>query len=184
LRHELSAVPAAARNGVLDAIVATWVETSASGRDVARLRAPWRALDDELPFLPPPAEAGELGQPAALRRIVDRLLRLAAPSAAELHVSFWAGYSGERGWAQPMREAMFAARVAGRLLPIAVVQLSAARAVLLSSLAPADCTSGLMLAVTGAVQGAALADRLRAETYGELTRSWRAVYPGDLTEPA
>ena len=104
-----------------------------------------------------------------LREVLAGIAALDADGRAAWRVAVDAGRDGHRPWAGAMHEASWAAHVSGRTRTLAVVQLFAAQAFLDGGFDGRDGAAGLWNALSGCVQGVAMADLLDARSVAVLT---------------
>jgi hypothetical protein len=109
--------------------------------------------------------------PASLRvrEVLAGVAGLDGDGRTAWRVAVDAGRDAHRPWAGAMHEASWAAHVSGRTRTLAVAQLLAAQAFLDGGFDGRDGASGLWNALSGCVQGLAMADLLDARSVAVLT---------------
>ena len=118
---------------------------------------------------------------AALRALVDRAARLDARDLERLQQVCDAARLNGFSWPLDMHAAARAAVESGRVRVAAVVQLAAARGLLLSRASEgsaaglATALSGALPALTAAVAGLSVTGHLEIETLARLTAPWRVA---------
>ena len=104
-----------------------------------------------------------------VRELLAGIAGLDAGGRAAWRVAVDAGRDGHRPWAGAMHEAAWAAHVTGRTRTLAVAQLLAAQAFLDGGFDGRDGAAGLWNALSGCVQGLAMADLLDEPSVAVLT---------------
>lgn len=166
---------------VADALGAAYVRTALAPASRERLRGPWLEVFGEVPVV---AVGDGFGPHSAdVRALCDRVATAGLPEFERLHdaqrTAFGAGQDDRRDWAPVMHQACQAAFVAGRVREVAAAQLAGARAALVAGVPVPLAATGVMTALTGAVQAVALADLLDDDTFGALVAPWEQAF-GEL----
>jgi hypothetical protein len=160
---------------VTDAVAAAYARSELSIAAYARLGGPWAQLHRDWPTALPGDES--LGpQGAAVRELIDRLVRCDVDDFTRLERAATAARTAGADWARAMHNATWAAYLADRLRPAARAQLAATRSLALAGLTPLGASCGVMRVVTAAVQALVVADLLDGPTYTELVAPWEAVH--------
>lgn len=130
----------------------------------------------ELGLVPVPDMSGELG-PAAdeLGALLDAVRTLDDAGRAAWRAAVDEGRAERRPWATAMHEASWGAHVSGRTRALAAAQLHAVQAFLDGGFDLHDGAAGVWNAVSGCVQGVAMADLLDDGSAAVLQAPWRRV---------
>jgi hypothetical protein len=119
------------------------------------------------------ADLGPSG--AELESFLATLSELDDAGRARWRAAVDEGRADHRPWAGAMHEASWAAHVSGRTRALAAVQLHAVQAFVDGGFSPRDGASGAWNAVSGCVQGLAMADLLDDASLEVLSAPWRRV---------
>lgn len=121
----------------------------------------------------PPRPAPDLGPATAgVLDLLAQLGTLDAPGRERWRAAVEEGRGDHRSWAGAMHEAAWAAHVSGRTRTLATAQLMAVQAFLDGGFSGRDGAHGLWNAVSGCVQGLAMADLLDDRSVAQLTLPW------------
>jgi hypothetical protein len=158
-----------------DAVAAAYCRSMLSVQSYAQLGGPFAAAMGRQPSaLPNDDSFGP--QSVQLRQLVETIARLSPADVSALEVSARDARDEGFHWSQRMHAATWAAYLSGRIRTSARAQLAASRAVLVAGVSPLASASGVMRAVTAAVQALLVADMLDEDNYMSLVAPWeRAI---------
>lgn len=162
---------------VADAVAAAYCRGVLSVQSYAQLGGPFaHALGRHPSALPSDSSFGP--QSADLRSLVEAIARLTPADVTALETSTQEARADGFHWSQRMHAATWAAYLSGRIRTGARAQLAASRAVLVAGVPPLSSASGVMRAVTAAVQALLVADMLDEDNFMALVAPWeRAIGP-------
>ncbi|MCU1677194.1 MAG: hypothetical protein JWM93_1952 [Frankiales bacterium] len=162
---------------VADAVAAAHCRGMLSVQSYAQLGGPFATVLGRHPSaLPVDDSFGP--QSVQLRQLVEAVARLSPADVAALEEATREARAEGFHWSQRMHAATWAAHLSGRIRTGARAQLAGARAVLVAGVPPINAASGVMRAVTAAVQALLVADLLDEDNFMQLVAPWeRAIGP-------